>query len=107
MSAMVMFSQHRCEQYIAEVERLKIKLLLMRGDLMKRFFRKLWWHFQPHYVIIGKHTQEVIGCCTGDEGKALAMEQEPGCTLKRVSRHSCPNCKEAETTKQQNFETII
>lgn len=63
---------------------------------MKRFINKLKRYFEPHWVIIGYHTKEVIGCCSGKEGRAIAMSQEPGCAFKRVSRCKCPSCNEEE-----------
>ena len=56
--------------------------------------RKLKWYFEPHWIIIGNNTKEVIGCCSGRDGLAVAMYQEPNSTFKRVRRSKCPICKE-------------
>lgn len=56
----------------------------------KRCMRLL---FLPHYLIIGRYTGKAIGCTCGKKGRQEVLEEEPGCTFKRVSRRKCPICK--------------
>lgn len=48
-----------------------------------------------HYEIVGKHTGQVIGCTTGEAGKANVLAEEPGASFRPVSRQTCSICKEA------------
>ena len=57
--------------------------------------RQLWdtW-CQPHYLIIGRSTKQVIGCCRGKAGKRDVLAEEPGSTFKRCSKRKCAVCNE-------------
>ena len=61
---------------------------------MNKLFNKVYQKLIPHYVVIGKHTKEVIGCCNGSRGRAEVMSQEFDATFKRCSRRACPICQE-------------
>lgn len=49
--------------------------------------------FLPHYLVIGCYNRKAIGCTYGRRGCKEVLEEEPGCTFKRVSRRKCPICK--------------
>lgn len=61
---------------------------------MKRLIRKIKQLLTPHYIIIGSHTKEVIGCCNGSKGRAEVLAEEFGATFKRIRKDRCPICKE-------------
>jgi hypothetical protein len=50
-----------------------------------------------HYEIIGGHTNEVIGCTTGEHGKEDVLAEEPGATFRPITRADCASCKEARS----------
>lgn len=61
---------------------------------MNKLFNKIYQKLIPHYVVIGKNTKEIIGCCNGNRGRAEVMSQELGATFKRCLRKNCPICQE-------------
>lgn len=69
---------------------------------MNKLFNRIHQRLIPHYVVIGKNTKEIIGCCNGSKGRAEVMSQELGATFKRCSRRACPICYEINQLKENN-----
>ena len=61
---------------------------------MNKLFNRIYQKLIPHYVLIGKNTKEIIGCCNGSKGRAEVMSEEFGATFERLPRKNCPICQE-------------
>lgn len=50
---------------------------------------------RKHYLIIGKHINEPIGCCSEDAIEDV-LKEEPGSTFVEVDPCKCPVCNEED-----------
>ncbi len=73
---------------------------------MNKLFNKIYQKLIPHYVVIGKNTKEIIGCCKGSKGRAEVMSQELGATFERRLRKNCPICQELKELSVKLEENI-
>ena len=50
---------------------------------------------RPHFIILGSHTGEPIGCTNGIEGiESVLSEEPPETSFQKVDKASCPICNE-------------